>query len=90
VPLLSRLKSALEKEVRMELANKKTASSVARHAVRELFAPISFSFPILGNTTVSSDAVDPSCEGYRLFTISRSNRGSGKTALEILKESIFN
>jgi hypothetical protein len=36
----------------------------------------------LGNTAVSSNAVDPSLEGYRLLAISRLKRDSGRTALE--------
>jgi hypothetical protein len=37
----------------------------------------------LGSNAVSSGTVDPSIEGYRLFTLSRFFRGLGRTAPEI-------
>jgi hypothetical protein len=47
---------------------------------------IPLSFPILGSSTVSSDTVDPSAEGYRLLTVESS---VGKTASEKVAIIIF-
>jgi hypothetical protein len=47
---------------------------------RFIFSP----FPIPGSNAVSRATVAPSCEGYRLFSISRFRRDLGRTAPEKL------